>query len=240
MNSEEKIFKNLKKFRKNLKLTQNKMAEITKINEKYYGRLERNESIPTIKVLNKISKGLEVEFPIIYYGNFENTTDIKILNIILKGLKKNIGIHINRDNILEECENIIWYNGFLGSINIDEFELKIYAYGEIKGKLYIDYQEKLNLNQEDISNKLKKYIRNDEELQKLIVYMNYDKRIFNQKKGNVFFLESINSIIIKCFNNNLENRENEIYEEILDNKDNIIDVFNDIDMLAAYCFEMKK
>ena len=206
MNSEEKIFKNLKKIRKNLKLTQNKMAEITKINEKYYGRLERNESIPTIKVLNKISKGLEVEFPIIYYGNFENTTDIKILNIILKGLKKNIGIHINRDNILEECENIIWYNGFLGSINIDEFELKIYAYGEIKGKLYIDY----------------------------------NKRILNKKKGNVFFLESINSIIIKCFNNNLENRENEIYEEILDNKDNIIDVFNDIDMLAAYCFEMKK
>lgn len=238
--NERYIYKNLRKIRKIFKMTQSKMAEITEINEKYYGRLERNESIPSVTMLNKISKGLEIEIPIIFYENFENMTDIKILNIILRGLKKNIGININRDNILNECENIIWYNGFLGSIIIDEFELKIYAYGKIKGKLYINYQEKLDLNQKDVSNKLKKYIKNDKELQKLIVYMNYDKRIFSKKKGNVFFLENTNSIVIKCFNNNLKNGENEIFEEILDDKDNVMEIFSDIDMLLNFYFEMKK
>ena len=119
--NERYIYKNLRKIRKIFKMTQSKMAEITEINEKYYGRLERNESIPSVTMLNKISKGLEIEIPIMFYENFENMTDIKILNIILRGLKKNIGININRDNILNECENIILYNGFLGSIIIDEF-----------------------------------------------------------------------------------------------------------------------
>ena len=106
--------------------------------------------------------------------------------------------------------------------------------------MYINYQEKLDLNQKDVSNKLKKYIKNDKELQKLIVYMNYDKRIFSKKKGNVFFLENTNSIVIKCFNNNLKNGENEIFEEILDDKDNVMEIFSDIDMLLNFYFEMKK
>lgn len=236
MDSEGKIYKNLKKIRKIFKLSQNKMAEISKINEKYYGRLERNESTPTITVLEKICKGFGIEIPVIYYGNFENTTDIKILNIILKGFKKNIGIHINRDNILNECENIIWYNGFLGSVTIDEFELKVYVYGKIKGKLYLNYQEKLNLNQENVSNELKKYVKNDQDLKELVVYMNYDKRTYNQKKGNVFFLESINSVVIKSFNNGLEDKQIKIEEYVLDNKDNIMEVFSDIDMLLSLCF----
>ena len=44
----------LKYYRTMHRLTQPKVAEIAGINEKYYGRLERNESVPTLEIVERI------------------------------------------------------------------------------------------------------------------------------------------------------------------------------------------
>lgn len=39
-------------------MTQEQLADMAEVNEKYYGRIERNESCPTITVLEKLCKAL--------------------------------------------------------------------------------------------------------------------------------------------------------------------------------------
>ena len=57
----KKIFeKYLHEIRKEKGLTQEKLAEKANLNEKYYGRIERGESIPTIIKLWNISEALEI------------------------------------------------------------------------------------------------------------------------------------------------------------------------------------
>lgn len=51
----------LKYYRKLQSLTQEELASEAGINEKYYGRIERGESIPTLEVLFKICRALQVE-----------------------------------------------------------------------------------------------------------------------------------------------------------------------------------
>ena len=46
----------LKAYRLSFNLTQEELAYKAGINEKYYGRLERNESCPTIEKMEKICK----------------------------------------------------------------------------------------------------------------------------------------------------------------------------------------
>lgn len=54
------IGKTLKKYRIENNFTQIELAEYSDLNEKYYGRIERNESIPTITVLHQICGALGI------------------------------------------------------------------------------------------------------------------------------------------------------------------------------------
>ena len=57
--------------------------------------------------------------------------------IIDKGYKEVlIGLPDKLEKQLEDNEAGIWYSGYIGSVNLDEYEVKLYARGEIKGKLY--------------------------------------------------------------------------------------------------------
>ena len=51
---------NLKKIRLLEKLTQVELAERASINEKYYGRVERGESSPTLDIIIKLAIALNV------------------------------------------------------------------------------------------------------------------------------------------------------------------------------------
>lgn len=51
----------LKAYRLSFNLTQEELAYKAGINEKYYGRLERNESCPTIEKLEKICIALNTD-----------------------------------------------------------------------------------------------------------------------------------------------------------------------------------
>lgn len=51
----------LKTFRLSLGMTQTQFAEKALVNEKYYGRIERGESSPTLKIIIKIFDGLNIK-----------------------------------------------------------------------------------------------------------------------------------------------------------------------------------
>lgn len=57
MNIGEKI----KVYRIANNLTQYQLAVKSEINEKYYGKIERNEASPTINTLEKIAKALNID-----------------------------------------------------------------------------------------------------------------------------------------------------------------------------------
>lgn len=51
----------IRKYRLKNNMTQSELAEKAGINEKYYGKIERNESSPTINIVEKIAKALDVD-----------------------------------------------------------------------------------------------------------------------------------------------------------------------------------
>lgn len=55
-----KIGKIIKKYRVDNNFTQSQLAEYSGINEKYYGRIERDESTPTVSMLHQICNALGI------------------------------------------------------------------------------------------------------------------------------------------------------------------------------------
>lgn len=54
------IAKNLSNIRDDLRITQKEAADRANMNVNYYAKIERGESIPSIKTLKKITKALKV------------------------------------------------------------------------------------------------------------------------------------------------------------------------------------
>lgn len=223
------IGEKLKSYRLYRGMTQEDLASAAGINDKYYGRIERNESCPTLDKLAKLCKALRVEMVELFLfelneerGNFSINQEVS--KAIINGLQNDIDIHFNRYALQSGCVSCIWYSGYIGSMCFDEFELKLYATGNVKGNLYLDYKEVLELNGDDIANELKKYVHSDRELSELIEYMPYDVRILNEKNGNVLFLLESNWLSATLVNNNT----GEILDsEIILDTDNIIEGLND-------------
>ena len=61
MNTRELLGLKIKEYRKNKKLTQEKMAEILELDVGYISKLEVGRNFPTIGTLEKIAKVLEVD-----------------------------------------------------------------------------------------------------------------------------------------------------------------------------------
>ena len=231
--------KQLKNYRLIRKLSQEEIASRAGLNEKYYGRLERNESNPTINMLEKICNALGIGVAEFFACNFDAVdSDVyfepKLVDIILKGLRNRIDIHVNRDILLDGCEQTIWYNGYIGSMHFDEFELQIFANGNIKGQLFKNYKEVLNLNSEDISNELKKYIDDDKHLDEVIEYMPTDEEVLKDKSGNAFFVSESNWLMARLINNTTGEV---VHDDIILDADNIISVFKEYEVFMDYIFE---
>jgi transcriptional regulator with XRE-family HTH domain len=63
MRPEQLLGKRIRELRKARKLTIDHLAEITEINEKYLGSVERGEQNPSFKVLRKLAKALSIDLP---------------------------------------------------------------------------------------------------------------------------------------------------------------------------------
>lgn len=232
------ISSRVKSYRKYLGLTQEMLAEKAGINEKYYGRIERGESCPTVDYVVKICDAMEIDIIELFLCEEEKDfyrfrRNPRVTSTIISGLKNDVDIHFNRDILFDGCESCIWYNGFIGSVNFDEFELRLYAVGNVKGRLYKNYEEILAINSEDVANELKKYIKDDDELKLLIEYMPFDEEILNEKGGEAFFVTETNWLTARLINNNT----NEIInDDIILDTDNIIEGFGNRELLFAYIF----
>ena len=51
---------NLSNIRKRLRYTQREVAKVAGLNPNYYAKVERGDSVPSLKTLRKIAKALEV------------------------------------------------------------------------------------------------------------------------------------------------------------------------------------
>lgn len=232
------IGKLLKFYRKKKNLSQESLSEKAGINEKYYGKIERNESCPTVNILIKICYALEIDILELFLYSFYNSKnytfyDFKIIQIITNALKNNVNIHFNTECLIPNYEDCLWYNGYIGSILFDEFELKLYATGNIKGELFINYESVLKLNGEDIYVDLIKYIKSDKQLLDFVEYDSFDEEIFKEKKGNVLFLDESNWLEIQLVNNNTEEC---LYRDIIETT-NIIDIFLDTKNFIKFIFK---
>lgn len=231
----------IKIYRKYFGLSQETLASRAGINEKYYGRIEQGKSCPTVKCLTKLCDAMEIDVAGLFLLEIESSEkkfrrNPCITNAIVEAFKQDMDIHFNRNVILDGCENSIWYNGFIGSMNFDEFELKVYAEGNIKGELFKNFEELLELNGDDVSNELKKYISDDKELQSLIEYMPFDQEVLKERQGNAFFVSESNWLTACIINNNTEEV---IYSDIILESDNIMDVLKNKDILFDYVFSEK-
>lgn len=235
------ISQRIKIYRKYLGLTQEMLAAKAGINEKYYGRIERGESCPTVDYVIKLCDAMEINMVELFLieedkGERKFRRNPRVTNAIIDGLRYDIDIHFNRNVIFDGCESSIWYNGFVGSMNFDEFELRIYAVGNVKGQLYLDYEEILELNSEDVSNELKKYIRNDRQLKELIEFMPFDQEILDEKGGNAFFVSETNWFTARLINNNTGET---ICDDIILDTDNIMEGLRSKELFFDYIFSDK-
>ncbi len=235
------IGKKLRSYRCLRNLSQEELAGRAEINEKYYGKIERNESCPTIDKLLQICKALDID--IIEFFLYDKTFCDKrefyfnqqIIQLVINALKSGIDIHFNRDAIIAGCEKSIWYNGFIGSMNFDEFEFQLFAVGNIRGELFYKWKKVLDFNKEYIASDLKKYIKDDKQLDEIIEYMAFDEDILQEKNGNVFFITESNWLSAQLINNN---NGQVLHSDIILDKDKIFDFFKDQETLIKYIFEI--
>ncbi len=229
----------LKLYRKYRKISQEEVAYRAGINEKYYGRIERNQSFPTIIILEKICLALNIsmaELFIFEVGYLEKNLhrNIKIASSIIKLNKYEIDVHFNRNAMIENCESSIWHNGYLGSMSFDEFELKLFAVGNIKARLYLNYEEVLELDNDNVGNELNKYISSDEMLIEVIEFCSYDKKVLERNNGNALFVLENNWIEAVLLNNS---KGEVMYEDIVLDIDNVMEALNNKELLFSYIFD---
>ena len=192
----------------------------------------------TIEVLNKICYALEIdllEFFLFDYREKNKTlNNEKICKIIKESISNSFDVHFNSDIMIDNCENSIWYSGYIGSLNFDEFEMRIFAEGNIRAKLFWDWKLVLELNSSNVSNDLLKYVKSDKELNEIISYSDFDKDILEEKNGNALFVYESNWLTAEIMNNN----NDEIVESgIILDTDNILDCFLNQKLFFDYIFK---
>ncbi len=195
----------LKRLREYYALTQLQMADKADIDYKYYGRIERNESIPTVAVIEKICQGLDISLVQFFMPGsktlkYDAYGEFHVQRIQAHNIEKEIDIHFNRDAVIKDCCSCIWYNGYLASAYLDEYELKLSVEGNVRANIYVEYSEVATINDEEAGSELLKYARNDNELQALMVREEYNEDTLRHYKGTVIFVPESNWITLSLIN----------------------------------------
>lgn len=199
------IGQRLKWLRKFYKLTQIQMAERADIDDKYYGRIERNESVPTVSVIEKICNGLDITLAQFFMPPSkvlagDNFGEYHVQRTQAENMKYEIDIHFNRDALLKNCSHCLWYSGYIASAYLDEYELQLTVEGNIRAQIYINYVEVANINDRDASYELMKYVKNDQELKKIMVREEYSEETLKAHGGNIIFVPESNWISLSLIN----------------------------------------
>ena len=95
------------------------------------------------------------------------------------------------------------------------------------------YQAVLEVNRNDISSELRKYINDDIQLSAIIEYMGYDEGVLHEHEGNVFFVNESNWLIARLVNHMTGEI---VQDDIILDSGSITDVLNSRDAFFDYIF----
>ncbi|MDE6387488.1 MAG: helix-turn-helix domain-containing protein [Lachnospiraceae bacterium] len=118
----------LRYYRKNRLLTQEKVAEAAGINEKYYGRIERNESIPTVDKFFSLCKAMKAEPAQLCYA-LTGKTQFEYLLIDRKNepfyVERQTNMHmITNPDVIDNLFEELYYVGALKGYTIYGSEIQ--------------------------------------------------------------------------------------------------------------------
>ena len=99
--------------------------------------------------------------------------------------------------------------------------------------LGIAYQAVLEVNRNDISSELRKYVNDDIQLSAIIEYMGYDEGVLHEHEGNVFFVNESNWLIARLVNHMTGEI---VQDDIILDSGSITDVLNSRDAFFDYIF----
>ena len=89
MNTKELLGLRVKEFRKQKKLTQEKLAEIIGVDNGYISKLEVGQNFPSITTIEKIADVLDVElYELFRYTNYKSKNFKEEINMIYDKLNK--------------------------------------------------------------------------------------------------------------------------------------------------------
>lgn len=97
----------------------------------------------------------------------------------------------------------------------------------------LSYQAVLEVNRNDISSELRKYVNNDIQLSAIIEYMGYDEGVLHEHEGNVFFVNESNWLIARLVNHMTGEI---VQDDIILDSGSIADVLNSRDAFFDYIF----
>lgn len=119
------VGENIKKYRKENKLTQKQLAGEIGLSEITIRRYEKEERPPTIEVLNKIATALEIPLYKLTSSNEESLTSIEKANNILKNFNPydSKTISNNAENALIGFKNILAYHHLYHNYNFSDEQL---------------------------------------------------------------------------------------------------------------------
>jgi len=83
----EFLGRRIRSVRKSRNLTQEQLGERSRISYKHLGAIERGEENPSLSVLQKIAKGLEVEISELFSFQHEETDSAKLRRMIIDLVK---------------------------------------------------------------------------------------------------------------------------------------------------------
>ena len=234
------VGKRFKELRLLLGLSQVKMAEKASIDDKYYGRLERNESIPTIALIEKICQGLSIPLIQFFMPASRSLRDDPYGEYNIQKAQADImlydmDLHFNKDSIIKGCSNCIWYSGYIASAFLDEYEIRLTADGTIRAKVYENFEEVAAINTCDAAMELMKFFKNDDELNKYLVKDDYSFEQLQKFKGKAVFVSESNWLTLSIIDRNTD----VIIDEFPLDSDSIFAPFsNGGEDLAKYIFSM--
>lgn len=78
----ELLGRRIRGLRKSTNLTQEQLGERSRISYKHLGAIERGEENPSLSVLQRIAKGLEVEISELFTFHHEETDPVKLKKIV--------------------------------------------------------------------------------------------------------------------------------------------------------------
>ena len=199
------VGKRLKKLREYYKLTQIQVAERSGIDDKYYGRIERNESTPTVAVIEKICDGLDIPLVQFFMPSSkvlkgDSLGEYSVQRTQAINMNYEIDIHFNKDAIIENRSHCLWYCGYIASAFLDEYELKLSAEGNIRAQIYLEYEEVAAINDKDASDELMKYVKDDQELMTRLVREEYSEECLEEHNGNAIFMQESNWLTLTLIN----------------------------------------